>query len=140
MKQPNKTITIPLFLILLAGGFMFSPKLVSFARVQFNNKLLNNTVHYTPCEKLATIEEVKKIAKDNQDTINKIKAETKVYRIGKNGKEIQEYLSPRILPECDGKADMYMDIFTRKDREIVHRIIGGNNFFGVPVTMIHKAL
>ncbi|MEM1312867.1 MAG: hypothetical protein AAGF07_05405, partial [Patescibacteria group bacterium] len=96
---------------------------------------MSSTVHYTPCEQLPSFEEVEEKYEQHYDVIEKIKLETSVFYTDSEGNQQQEYLAPRRMPDCQDKGDVFMYVYSSRDRDIILDILGTSDFFGIPMTI-----
>jgi hypothetical protein len=123
--RKRSEIIIPAVAILVCLGALLLEAQTNVVRRAIDELVYDNRNHYLPCKKLPTEDKVRRIVKENAETIRRIEQ----VNPGLVGVEVEN-------STCPGKADLL--IGRRKDRLAIEAIISAGTFHGVPYRLQNR--
>lgn len=113
--------------ILLCLGALLLEAQTHVVRRAIDELVYDNRNHYLPCEKLPTEDKVRRIVKENAETIRRIEQ----VNPGLVGVEVEN-------STCPGKADLLIWYASHQDRLAIEEVISAGTFHGVPFRLQNR--
>ncbi len=121
MTKPNR-IAIPVVILLLCiASVMLIESQTHVLKRLADDKIMDNRNIYLPCERLPTVASVEQVMAQHKNTIQAIESV--------NPGNVQVMVDTML---CPGRAVLWIQYPGHQDRVEIERIIGDDEFFGVP--------